>query len=179
MTAGETVFTTEGLAPKRFETKPLPIADYDLKLVGTKAEVRMSQTSGVPYVSVPFAAVGTAKEGGRDRLVYHMFFLSLKPGKDGIPMTYREDQIIGFKAAAGVELTLPVRPIQANNKGTLETVTILDPQALVKWLQEQDGLIVSGHVKIEKGRDGYDDRNKIARFNAPETNESGGNVFND
>lgn len=173
---GETTFTTEGRKTAGgFNNEPFAVGDYQLKIMGNKAEVRCKTEPGsIPYVNVPFAAIGTGGEGGRDRWVYHMLSLNLSVGKNGQIQVDRADQLTGLAAAMGTTANLPTRTIQAKDKtsGDMREIQILDGQALVTWLRENDGVVVNGHVRIEKGTGGYSDKNKIARFNAPDDDDA-------
>lgn len=167
MAKGEKKFSTQGREARKFSSKPFKAGDYDLKLLGDTAETRTSQSNpkNPPYVNVAFQALGTAEDGGRDRRVYHNFFVSLKPGKDGSIMVDRADQIVGLSKATGQELDFDTQ--------TIKEVECVNPTQLVKWLKANDGLVVKGHVKIQKGDEdkGFGPKNVIDSFEEGEATE--------
>lgn len=168
MATGETTFTTEGRKViGGFSTEPFAQGDYPLKLMGNKAEIRCRTEPGsIPYVNVPFAAIGTGGDSGRDRWVYHTLWLNLSIGKNGQVQVDRVDQLTGLATAMGTTAKIPTKTAMAKDKATgeLREIQILDGNALVKWLRDNDGVVVQAHIKIEKGTAGYSDKNKIARF---------------
>lgn len=171
MAKGETRFSSEGRKIHKFENQPIPAGDYGLTLLG-KMEIKKSQEKGpdaIPYVSVRFAADGTAaKEGGKDRLAFHQFYLSLKPGKDGIVMADRSGQIVEFYRAHGEELDVPTitKTLEDGSK-----VDYLDPEAIIEQLEEWTDTTTDAHLAVEPAKDrtnqliaGAPGRNRIANF---------------
>lgn len=160
-TTGETTFTTRGRATSKQEFQLLKPGEYELKLLGTTAQVNCRPEPGsTPYVSCQFQVVGS------NRKVYHMFFLTLRPGKDGKAMVDREDQLCGFRDVLGTDADFSVETIQAKDKmtGTLAPAQIINGQQFAAWLKGLDGTAVKAYIKKEPGTDGYPDKNKIARF---------------
>ena len=164
MATGERRFTTEDRKVEKFQNQLLPNKDWDGRVLATKAEIRYGEDSGLPYINVPFEAVGSAlKEGGNNRWVYHRFFLGLNPGKDGKVNVDRPNGLTAFAKSIGVKMDLG-----ANSIITLDTkngpVDAIDPQAVKRWLQDQDGAQFRFRTKVEKGQDGYPDKNVVSYF---------------
>lgn len=177
MAKGESSYSSAGKQVVRFESKPIPKGDYELTLLDKGLEVRRSKEKGpdaVPYIGCRFAAEGTAaKEGGKNRLVFVNFFLSLKPGADGIIMPERQGGIVEFLRANGKELDVGVKTI---TKEDGSTENYLDAEAIVEMLQEMTDTTTPAYVTIEAGRDpkGSDDRNKVSYWGAKEADEGEG-----
>lgn len=180
MAKGEARFNAAGTEVVHFSSNPIPEDDYQLEL-GEEMEVRKSKEGGpdaIPYIGVRFIAQGTAqKEGQKDRLVFQNFYLSLKPGKDGVLNPARGGQLIEYYRAKGVELDAPVLEHKLESG---ETVRYLDPEAVIEQLKEWSGTVTPGHVVIEKNRDkasGKVDqkdpgRNKIGKWLLEEVDEA-------
>lgn len=156
MAKGEgSTYSSAGKKVVAFDFKPLPAGDYDLLLQSNGLEVRRSQEKGpdaIPYISCRFEAQGTAqKEGGKNRLVFHSFFLSLKPGSDGVIMPERGGGIVQFLRANGQELEgIDVKTVEKED-GTSEDY--LDAEAVLELLQDMTDSVTKGHVAVEAGRD--------------------------
>lgn len=148
MARGEKSFTTNGTPVDRFKSTPLPPGDYDLKLLGSEAKAgRKDEPGAVPYVTVPFQVLGTGENGGKDRKLYHYFFLSIKPDKSGGLRPNKQDQINGLAKGLGDEFT--TSQILSGTDKDGETVDYIDPADVVAWLKERDGAIVRAHTKVQ------------------------------
>lgn len=164
MAKGEQRFSGSGREVQHFNFNPIPEDDYGLLLQEDGLMVKKSEEKGpdaIPYINCRFAAQGTAaKEGQKDRVVFHMFFLSLKPGSDGVVMPDRGGQLVEFYRARGVELDAPIL------SKTLEdgsTVDYLDPEPILEQLKEWTDTVTDAHVVIEKDRDQKDASGKVVR----------------
>lgn len=170
MAKGEATYSSADKKVVRFENKPIPKGDYELVLLEKGLEVRRSKEKGpdaIPYIGCRFGVQGTeAKEGGKPRLVFVNFFLSLKPGADGIVMPERQGGIVEFLRANGKELEGV--GIKTLTKEDGSTEQYLDAEAIVEMLKEMSDTATSAHVTIEPGRDpkGSDDRNKVSYWGA-------------
>jgi hypothetical protein len=156
MAKGETTWSSKNATVKKSNFEPVPPGDYELKLDASKADVRKAQGEGkFPRVAVAFTVVGSAKGGGRDRLVFHDFYVRIQPNEKGNVLVEMSGQIVAFAKAL---------PAEVNVKTTMfNGERILDPIALKKWLQNRDGEIVKGRVRIEKDLNN-EPRNRIASF---------------
>jgi hypothetical protein len=168
MATGEKTFSTGGRAVQS-GLEPFPAGTYPLHLISV--EVRQATGAGkVPYVAARFAAEGTAKvEGGKDRLLFHNFLLSLKPGKDGIINLDRGGGLTAFAAAIETELanvSVLERTVVIDDKEELQEY--LNPQEVKAWLTELVGVVVTAKVKIRKDPE-YGDKNEVDRWN-PKSN---------
>lgn len=177
MAKGESQYQSAGKKVVRFESKPIPKGDYELTLLDKGLEVRRSKDKGpdaIPYIGCRFAAEGTAaKEGGKNRLVFVNFFLSLKPGADGIVMPERQGGIVEYLRANGKELDVGIKTLTLEDGST---VNYLDAEAILEMLQEMTDTTTPAYVTIEAGRDpkGGDDRNKVSYWGAKEADEGEG-----
>lgn len=157
MAVGETKFSSRGQAVKRFTNNPIPRGVYPLELLGDGMEVKVSKDNpenSIPRVGVRFAAQGTGKDGGKDRLMFHDFFLSLKPGKDGVAMPFRGGGLVEFARAQGDELEnidLLEKTIEVD--GAPLKVKYLDPAQVMEYLESKVGVVTEGKVTIEADRD--------------------------
>lgn len=152
---GEKSWSTNGKQATKFTFEPAPSKDWEAYVLGSTAEVKKKQEPGsIPYVNVAFELEGSAMtEGGKNRRIYKMFFLSLKPGKDGNISPARQDGILGLARAYGEEADFPI--IEMNDKDG-NMVELLDPRAVVQWLKDHDMQALKLHSKVVsvKGQDG-------------------------
>lgn len=155
MAAGESKFSSRGVAIKRFENTPIPKGTYEFELLSDGMEVKVSlenPENSIPRIGCRFAAHGTAKEeGGKNRLYFHDFFLSTKPGKDSTMMPARGGQLIEFARAQGDELDdidLEEKTI-TNADGQEETVKYLSPGQVMEYLESKVGGMLEGKLNIE------------------------------
>ncbi len=164
MATGE--WSSKGKEAKKFNFEPFPPGEYELKLLGDSTETRRKQEPGaLPYNATRFEALGTATgEGGKNRLLFHNFFLSLKPGKGGDAMPERADQLAGFGKALGDEPQLPTQEYNIGTPDVPSYVTILDALVVKKWLIAHDGAIVKAKVKVDRGSKDYGPKNVVEFF---------------
>jgi hypothetical protein len=170
MATGEKRFSSKGRKVQRFDDSPVPPGSWPLKLRADKAEIRKSDKSGMSYLNVPFEAVGSG-DGGRDKWIFHMFHLSLKPGKDGKVMAERQDGLVAYAIGLGADFDfqqVTVKDAEGNK------VSAIDAMSALKWIKNRDGEEVKAQTKIEKGRDGYGDRARISYFEEAEGAGSSG-----
>ena len=159
MAKGERTFDSSKTEKKKFNFAPFAAGDYDLKLRGDKAEIKKKATdpNAFPYVSVAFEALGTAEDGGKNRLTWHMFFLRMKPGKDGSVMPQRADQLKGLADALATPIKADI--IQVHGEDCVSA------KQVVEWLKSNDGTVVRGHVKVQAGSKDYPEpKNVISEF---------------
>jgi hypothetical protein len=168
MATAELSFTTKGKTPQKFESKPPPAQEWDAKIHFSKWEVRKKEEPGkFPYLTGPIELLNSStKEGGKNRVIFHNLWTSLKQYESGFILVTKADQIVGLCRALGTEY-------EANrgNKRVLvmrdaegEEVPVLAPQALLQWLQQYDGVTVRLKSKIEKGQNGYKDKGAVDYF---------------
>jgi hypothetical protein len=165
-TTGERTFSTTGrnvVAPK---TTLIPPGNYTLK-VGSDASIGQSDKPGsVPYINVSFEVEGTSTaEGGKNRRVFHRFFIGLKEGKDGVVNLDRENGLVAFAQALNTQLE-GIEIVSRDDEGT--ATEYLNPRQLVEWLKGYAGAEVKGRVKTEKGTGGYQDKSVVGKFLATE-----------
>lgn len=167
MAKGEASFGFGNKEKKRYSFEPFSARDCDLKLLGESIEIRKSQNNPESFsrVSCAFLALGTADEGGKDKRVFHDFYVRLKEDKNGVKTVLRADQIKGFADGVGKQPDFPL--------ATQNGEKILSPQAVVKWLKSFDGEVVRGHVRVKAGSKDYPEaRNVISEFfDAEESSE--------
>lgn len=156
MATGEKTWSSQGKTPAKFESKPIPAGEYDLKINGDWVSKVAEGEGKVPYLSGSFTALGSGQNGGKDRKVFHMLFLSLKPGSDGVTMPERGNGILGLVRGLGTNINPPVVTMQGQE--------LLSPNHIKQWLKANDGAVVRASVKIEKDTGGYPDKNRIEFF---------------
>lgn len=181
MAKGEARYSSAGKAVVRFDFKPLPKDDYQLELRGEGLEVKKSEEKGpdaVPYINCRLAALGTAaKEGGKDRVVFQKFFLSMKPGSDGVIMPERGGGLVEYCRSSGEEADFAVLTLKKSD-GTEESY--FDPEEVIEFLRGKVGEARKGHVIIEAAKDrsgaavkGHPGNNKIAHWDLSESAMTG------
>jgi len=163
MARGETNFSTRGVRPERFENKPPPAGEYDAKLDFGSAEVRKKDAPGTfPYLNFKIELLDTAvKEGGKNRVIFHMLFCSLKEGNNGFQMYKRADQLAGLCSALGKAYNGPIIIMRDEDDNEVE---VIEPKALLKWLKAFDGDTIKLKTKVQKGTNGYSDRGVVDYF---------------
>lgn len=172
MATGERVWSSQGKTATKYESTPLPSGDWSMKLRGDMVAIGKANKPGAfSYVTCPFEVLDSGTDGGKNRIMYHMFFCSLKNGKDGKPMAERADQIVGFLRAVGEEIDFGITD-QPDEKG--QPTPVLNPTQIANWLKQRDGVVVQAHTKIEKGKDGYPAKGKIDYFSEAEQQAEGG-----
>lgn len=154
MAQGET-YSSAGKPVVAFESKPIAAGDYPLLLQEQGLEIKRSEEKGpdaIPYVNTRQEAQGTAaKEGAKNRLVFHPFYLSLEPGTDGVIMPERGGGIVQYLRANGKELgNCPVLTL-VKSDGT--KVKYLDPEYIVSLLQEMTDTVTQANVAVEAAKD--------------------------
>lgn len=158
MATGEQKWSSRGESIKRFTNKPIKKGTYGFELLGNDMAVKLSQEdpdNSIPRIGVRFLALKTAEqEGQKDRLYFHDFYLSLKPGKDAVVMPRRGGQIIEFARANGDELddiTLLEKTIIDPDGDGEQTITVkyLDPQQVMEYLESKVGSVTEGKLTIE------------------------------
>ncbi len=167
MATGEKRFNSGEREVSKSDFTPVPPGTWTGKLVGSKAEIRKKkdEPSAVPYISVPFEVIGSAlKEGQKNRMVYHRFFLSTTPNEGGRVMVDNQEQIVAFGKASGLALDAGIMEV-TDPKG--KEIEILNPNDVLTYLKENDGQLVQLHTKLEEKFGGGGQDARIVRFEPP------------
>lgn len=176
MATGEIKWSSSGKQVQRFERSLLPKNDYDLKFNASEiAQAKGDKPGQIPYINVPFEALGTATtEGGKNRKLFHRFFLHLHPSeKDGKCMVERQGGLLDLAKALGEDISfsgllVPYMQYDAggNRTSEMKRIPIADPAQVLKWLKSKDGAVVRAHVVVDKSgvKNGYDPSNKVDYF---------------
>ena len=162
MAKGETRYSSAGKPVHRFINTPIPAGPYPMELLGDGLETKKSADAGpdaIPYINSRFAAHGTEgdKAGAKPRLVFHKFFIGLKPGSDGIVMPERGGGIVEYCRSFGEEADFALKTI------TLETpledgtgkIDYFDPDEVLEYLKNKVGEVKNAHVVIEIQKDQF------------------------
>lgn len=159
MAKGEMSWNAGSVQVKKFNFDPLPNGEYDMKLDGRTLEIRKKQEPGsFPRVASRFTAVGTGKDGQKDRIVFHDFYVRTEPNEKGTVLVAMSGQLVDFIKALGLDpddVDLPL--IDVNGEKCIDAV------ALKKWLENRDGEVVKARVRTEKDQNG-EPRNRIGAF---------------
>lgn len=192
MAEGVRTFSFQGRKVREF--KPLQPREYDGRLQGNAAAIKKSdkKPGAVPYLLVPVEALGTAEvEGGKNRTIHHMLFITTEPQSDGSLRVEAEDQLLALAQSMGVDMpeftsvpyptkilyhkdpkTQQMRKAKGNESVDHtedKTIYILSPDEVKEWLIANDGKELRFRVKTQKGTDGYPDKSVIGNFIIPET----------
>lgn len=153
--AGETTYSTQGRTAQKFAFEPVPSKDWEAKINGDKFEIRAKQEPGsIPYINGAFEILDSAAvDGGKNRVIFKMFFLSLKPGKDGNVSPDRADGILGMARSLGIDAEFDI--LSKNDKDGVP-VFYLNPKTVLQWIKDNSGAVVRLHSKVvsQKGADG-------------------------
>lgn len=179
MAKGETRYSSAGKPVHRFDNKPIPVDDYPLELAKEGLAVKKSESKGpdaIPYVNAWFKALGTEnkeKEGAKPKIVFQKFFLSLKPGSDGVIMPERGGGIVEYARSFGEEVDFAVKTL-VKSDDTEEQY--FDSEEVLAYLQTKVGEVRNAHVGIEAAKDssgapikGNPGQNKITHWNLEES----------
>lgn len=168
MAKGQKTFSSSGRKVVKLEFKPLPPGEYELKLNAKTLEIKTAAGPGkLPYINASVEALGTGGDSGKNRRVYHRFFLDTTPSKkDGVSMVERGAGLVAFARAGGVELDgIPVvAKTKINDDGSSEEHEILDPKAVLEFLKGLDGSVISAKVKVTPADGNYGPKNEIEYF---------------
>lgn len=192
MAEGVRTFSFQGRKVREF--KPLKPREYDGRLQGNAAAIKKSdkKPGAVPYLLVPVEALGTAEvEGGKNRTIHHMLFITTEPQSDGSLRVEAEDQLLALAQSMGVDMPeftsvpYPTKLLFHKDQKTGQmrkakgdesvdhtedkTIYILSPDEVKEWLIANDGKELRFRVKTQKGTDGYPDKSVIGNFIIPET----------
>lgn len=170
MARGEARYSSAGKQVHRFDNTPIPVGDYQLLLVEEGLSIKRSVEKGpdaIPYVNTWLRALDTApKEGQKDRLVFHKYFLSMKPGSDGIIMPERGGGIVEFCRSHGEEADFQILTLVKSDKTTED---YFDPEEVMEYLKTKLDDPRQAHVIIEAQKDhegnavkGHPGNNKVA-----------------
>ena len=163
MAKGESTWSSKGEQVKKVSFEPLPAGWYELKL-GGPIEVRKAAGEGkFSRLSVRFSALGTGQNGGKDRIVFHDFYLRTEPNEKGTVLVKMGGQLVDFTKALGDDVD--GAPLRKENGEA-----IIDPLWLKKWLENREGEVVKGRVKVEKDQNG-EPRNKLTEFEEGEARD--------
>lgn len=164
MTTGTSTFST---STRSVQTKPKPIAKgkYNGTLRTGKLEARGSKNTPGKPVRIAGAYVEVPQDSGKPYRVYLDIYTSLKPGKDGIPMTDRGGQIVQLAAALqspldGIETHTATYTDEKEGEVTCE---FIDPAAVKAYLTNFDGTSVRVDIGVENDLDG-NPTNKVKQF---------------
>lgn len=187
MAKGEMRYTGSGAKVQRFDNKPIAEGDYQLEL-DDNVKVGKSTEKGpdaIPYINTQWRALGTEakdadgnpKPGAKNRVVFHKFFLSLKPGSDGVLMPERGGGILEFCRSFGEEPSFAIKTLTKSDDTTED---YLDSEEVEAYVKSKVGEVKAAHVTIEKqkGPDkklipGHPGQNKIAYWELDEGAMSG------
>jgi hypothetical protein len=157
---GQKTLKTRGVKTARFVERVVPAGEYEVKLLSDKASIKTGKSDDSrPRIATMFELLGTESESsGKTLKVFHDFYTSLKPGKDGKTMVERGSGAIAFARANGEELEDANIPIL-----DYSGVECLSTKHLLQWVKNRDGVVVKARVKQEKQQDGSM-RNRIDYF---------------
>lgn len=157
MVAGEKMWSSKGRETKKAGFEPAPAGTYRGKILGSYAEIaKKNEPGSVPYVKARIEF----KYEDQKKMLFPMFFLSTKPGKNGIASPEYANGILGLARGLGQEVNFPLR---AHQTGDGENIEILNPQKVVDFLKANDGSEITFELKVRKQKD-RDPQNEIVMF---------------
>lgn len=167
MTTGEKTFSTAGREVKAPVFKPITPGNYKLTVGSDVSMAKADKPDAVPYINLSFEVQGSAEsEGGKNKRVFHRFFIGMKPGRDQVINMDRENQLVAFAQALGTQLEgVEILEREANDaEGNSVKLEYLNPKQLIEWIKGFEGAEVNGRIKTEKGTGGYGDKSVIGKF---------------
>lgn len=172
MTTGVKRFTTEGRTVAKPSFPVITPGVYEGRIEGSSLQIKKADGQGkIPYINFSAEVLNSATTpGGKNRKVFHRLFLTTTPSpKDGAAMVDRPNQLLALSRATGIPLTLEgddatVLMEKVDESGNSSEVEVLNPQLVLQWLRQLDGLVFTMKIKTEKGTGGYEDKSVIASF---------------
>lgn len=161
---GEKTWSSEGKTITKNEFKLIPKGEYTFKLQTAKANVGKSENpDSAPYVKGVSIKLQEDVGPGVSQMVFVNVFVSLKPSaKDGKTMVERSNGLLALARALGQETPdFTILTMQDSDGNEIE---YLNPTQVADWLKSLDGSALQANIKVEKGRDGYADKNAVAFF---------------
>ena len=152
---GEKQWTSAGKTPQKFQFTPAPPKDWEAVILGANFEIAVANKPGaIPYIKGRLELLNSSEtEGGKNKLLFPTFFLSLKPGKDGITSPDRASGVLGVARALGEQVDFPISERQDEDGQTIE---MLDPRSVLQWFKDHTGMTIKLHSRVSpvKGADG-------------------------
>jgi len=152
---GEKQWSSNGKTPTRFQFSLLPAKDWEAIILGNNFEIAVANKPGaIPYIKGRMEILNSSEtEGGKNKLLFPTYFLSLKPGKDGVTSPDRASGVLGVARALGEQVDFPIVERQDENGATIE---MLDPMAVLQWFKDHAGMTIKLHSKTSpvKNADG-------------------------
>lgn len=149
---GETLYDSSTRKVSKFINTPLPPKQYEGKVLPGSEIAKAAGKGKLPYVRAKIEVLNSAaKKGGKNRILYHNFFLNTSPDADGKASVDRQDGITAYSHAIGAKLKCPVIPAKKLPKdgGDLVNVKILDHDIAVKFLEKAAGRVFKMRTKNE------------------------------
>ncbi len=160
MASGVTKFSTEGRTVVKVEFSPPPQKDWEARLQTEHIKVAVANGAGkLPYVQTRIELLDSAtREGGKNFLLFHNFFLDLTPSpKDGVVMVDRQNGIVAFSKAIATALSdveVITKPKMLDTGETIQA-EMLNPNQVMTWLKQFDGMVFKLHSKIDPANGNY------------------------
>lgn len=177
MVTGVKTFNTSERQVSKFEKVPPPAKNWEARVDTGKWSIAVGEESRLPYIKASFELLNSAtKEGGKNRWIYHNFFLDITPSKkDQKAMVDRQGGVTDFSKAVATELNLegddvimdkerPVKDSNGKPTGEFEPCQVLNPQVVLQWFKQFDGSVIKLRSKIRKGTNGYADQGEVDYF---------------
>jgi hypothetical protein len=174
MAQGQRTFSSADRTVKQANfTPPIP-ADYDALMRFNDWKISVAEGVGkLPRVNGPIELLDTAaNENAKNKTVYHDFFLDLSESpKDGVAMVDRGGGIVQFCQCNGLRLEgvgietkqKMLKDSAGQETGELTEADILNPQEVLAFLKEHDGMVVRLRTKIETSMGGKYAGEKIGK----------------
>jgi hypothetical protein len=142
MTTGVKTYSSAGESTQKFDNSPPEPKWYDATLRSASVAIQTTKDKR-PYIGgVQFELEGTSKvEGGRNKRVYHTFWLDMQAAKaDGFPSIRKTDGLVPCARAFGEELTVGFQDVSfLDEEGNEKSAPMLDARETKAWLQARDG----------------------------------------
>lgn len=173
MTTGERTFSTKD----RKITKPAPIPEgtYDVcfrtstaEAANAKAKEGENESDTLPYVKVQLEVMNTAlTEGGKNRVVFPMFQVSLKPNeKTGTVLLDGPSGLTALAKALGTDLEGIEIVTRTTSKG--DEQEFLNPRQVADWINNKAGESFRARLKVTAAKNGYEASNQVQSFLPPQ-----------
>lgn len=169
MTTGEKTFSTKD----RAVTKPQPIPEgtYEATFRPNSAEARLPKnvkeglqlSDGIPYVTAQLELIGTSlSEGGKNRVVFPMFFLDTRPNERGEVSLDSSSGLTGLARAMDTDLEgIEVVTREASN-GTVQE--FLNARQVAEWLNSKAGETFKVRIGIKAAKGQYEASNVVKGY---------------
>lgn len=148
---GESSFDSNTRTVRKFVNVPLPVKEYEGKLLPGATIEKAPGQGKLPYIKVKIEALNSASQkGGKNRTLQSMFFLNTTPNAKGNSHIESGDQLVAYCKSINTRLKCSCIPdTKIGDDGAEQAVMILDPNKALKFIEGTAGTVFRFKSKNE------------------------------